>query len=291
MNGIWRTITGACALGAVSLCLPAAQAGQAPAAQQSQPAQQNDKDKTPKAGEQTPLTLDNAPAPVNAEEDAAYKALLDPAVKDPNVKIQQAQDFLAKYPQSRYKSPVLSILTNEYLQVNQVPKAVQAGEQELEVNPNDVQVLSVLSQAMARVHDPKAPDASARLEKAERYAKRAIEVTPTLPKPPQLSDELFVREKNVTLAMAHGALGLVEIRRNRFSEAIPELDQAVKVDPDQDPVNYYLLGKANEASSHFDEAAAAYNKCAAIQGQLQATCKAGADDAKKKSGTQLSAPK
>jgi len=65
----------------------------------------------------------------------------------------------------------------------------------------------------------------------------------------------------------------------------------VKVDPYPDPVNYYLLGMANKGTSHFDDAITAFNKCAAMPGQMQAVCKAQADDTKKKSSTELSAPK
>jgi hypothetical protein len=55
-------------------------------------------------------------------------------------------------------------------------------------------------------------------------------------------------------------------------------------------VNYYLLGVADKQTSHFDAAAAAFSKCAAVQSSLQATCKSSAEDAKKQGSTQLSAP-
>ena len=91
--------------------------------------------------------------------------------------------------------------------------------------------------------------------------------------------------------MAHSGLGLVYVRRGKNAEAIPELEQAVKIDPNPDPVNYYLLGMANKITSHFDDAVAAFNKCAAMNGPMQGTCKAQGEDAKKLGATQLSAPK
>jgi hypothetical protein len=48
---------------------------------------------------------------------------------------------------------------------------------------------------------------------------------------------------------------------------------------------------ANQKASHFDEAAAAFTKCAAMTSGLQAACKSGADESKKQGSTQLSAPK
>ena len=106
-----------------------------------------------------------------------------------------------------------------------------------------------------------------------------------------LTDEQFASAKNVTLAMAHSGLGLVYVRRGKYADAIPELDLSVKLDPSPDPVNYYLLGLANEKASHFADAATAFTKCAGIQGSMQATCTSKAAEAKKLGETQLSVPK
>jgi len=93
--------------------------------------------------------------------------------------------------------------------------------------------------------------------------------------------------------MAHSGLGLVYLRQGKYNDAIPELEQSLKIDPnpDPDPVNLYLLGMANVKASHFDQAAIAFNKCATLPGSLQNTCKNGAEEAKKQGATQLSAPK
>lgn len=183
-------------------------------------------------------------------------------------------------------------LVSGYFATQQVPKMLDAGEKEVALNPNDAPVLAVMGQALARTYNAKAPDAAKQLDKAEQYSKRAIEITPTLTKPENLTDEAFSNAKNDTLVMAHSGLGLVYIRRQKFSEAIPELEQSVKADshPDPDPVNYYLLGVADKQTSHFEAAAAAFSKCATVQSTLQATCKSGAEDAKKQGSTQLSAP-
>ena len=114
---------------------------------------------------------------------------------------------------------------------------------------------------------------------------------PTLVKPAELSDAEFLKAKDQTSALAYSGLGLVAFRRSKFAEGIPNFEQAVKLDPFPDPVNYYLLGIANEKTSHFDDAANAFTKCAAVPGSLQATCKSSVDEARKLATTQLSAPK
>jgi tetratricopeptide (TPR) repeat protein len=270
--------------------LAVAQGSQSGQGSQSQPpAQQTDKSKTP---EVTPLTLD-VPAPVSAEEDAAYKAFQAVNQNDSAKKIEAAEAFLLKYPESRYKSPLYGALTYAYLQTGNTQKMQEYGEKEIAIAPNDVSTLAILGQTLPRgLHgSASTPEAQQVLAKSEQYSKQALEITPTLPKPENMTDEAFTSAKNQTLAMAHSGLGLVYVRRGKNAEAIPELEQAVKIDPNPDPVNYYLLGMANKITSHFDDAITAFNKCATMTGPLQGTCKAQAEDAKKQSATQLSAPK
>jgi tetratricopeptide (TPR) repeat protein len=264
-----------------------AQSGQS--SQSQPPAQQSDKSKTPDVA---PLSLDAAP-PVSAEEDAAYKAFQTVNPNDSAAKIASGEAFLAKYSESRYKSPVYGALTYAYLQAGNTQKMQEYGEKEIAIAPNDVSTLALLGQTLPRgLHgSASTPEAVQLLAKSEQYSKQAIEITPTLPKPENLTDEAFASAKNQTLAMAHSGLGLVYVRRGKNAEAIPELEQAVKIDPNPDPVNYYLLGMANKITAHFDDAIVAFNKCATMTGPLQGTCKAQSEDAKKQSATQLSAPK
>lgn len=265
--------------------MAAAQSGQS--SQSQQPPQSTEKPKTPEA---TPLTLDAAP-PVSAEEDAAFKAYQDAPPGDWTKKIELGEAFAQKYPQSRYLPPLYSGLTIAYMQTNQIQKMLDIGDKAVALTPTDVTTFAILAQTISRVTNSSTPNFGKQLEKAESYSKKAIELAPTLSKPPNLTDEAFAAAKNQALAAAHSGLGLVYVKRGKNAEAIPELETSVKIDPNPDPVNYYLLGMANKGASHFDDAIAAFNKCAAMPSSLQATCKAQAEDAKKKSATELSAPK
>jgi len=260
----------------------------------SQPAQTpapDDKSKTA-APAPAPLTLDSTPAPVNAEEDAAIKKFRDAPAADVAAKEKLGEDFLQKYPQSRYRPEVYSWLVKGYLSTGQVDKMEAAGDKELEITPNDAQTLAIMGSTLPRAMNASTPDPEKRLAKAETYSKKALEIIPTYPKPDNVSEETFVTAKNQTMALAYSGLGIVDIRRGKFAEAIPNLEQSVKLDPNPDPVNYYLLGVANEKASHFDDAITAFTKCAAIPGGgIQATCKTSIDEAKKLGATQLSAPK
>jgi tetratricopeptide (TPR) repeat protein len=268
---------------------------QNPPAQQQQPA---DKSKQP-----APLSMDSpqaganaapaAPAPSTPEEEAAFKDFQALPPNDIDKRIPMAEQFLQKYPQSRYRPVMYQTLVSGYLAKQEVPKMLEAGEKEIALNPNDTPVLGLMGQTLARTANPKSPDAMQQLNKAEQYSRRAIEVTPTLTKPAELSDEQFNNAKSNALEMAYSGLGLVYLQKGKYSDAIPALEQSVKSDthPEPDPVNLYLLGLANEKASHFDAAVTAYTKCAAIQSTLQPNCKNGIESAKKANSTQLSAPK
>jgi tetratricopeptide (TPR) repeat protein len=291
MRKTWNIWLGVATVAGLLVCASGVAAGQGSlqgqGSQSQPPAQQSDKPKTP---EVKPVTLD-APAPVNAEEDVAYKAFQVVNPNDAAKKIETGEAFLQKYPESRYRSPVYGALTFAYVQVGNMQKMQEVGEKEIALTPNDVSTLALMGQTLPRSWKSSAPDAMQVLAKAEQYSKQAIEIAPTLPRPENMTEEAFASAKNQALAMAHSGLGLVYVRRGKHAEAIPELEQAVKIDPNPDPVNYYLLGITNKITSHFDDAVAAFNKCAAMTGPMQGTCKTQADDAKKLGATQLSAPK
>jgi tetratricopeptide (TPR) repeat protein len=238
------------------------------------------------------ISLDNPAAPpLNAEEEAAYKTIADSPASDQAKQIELGEGFLQKYPESRYRANIYSMLTMDYLRAGQVQKMEAVADKELALNPNDVQIMAIVGQALPRAMNSSTPDQAKVLAKAELYSRKAIELTPTYPKPANISEESFSAVKNQTLAMAHGGLGLVYVRRNQFKEAIPELNQSVTLDPTPDPVNFFLLGLANTKASHFDDAIAAYNKCAVETSPMQDTCKKAGEEAKKLAATQLSAPK
>jgi len=219
--------------------------------------------------------------PADQKEEAAYKDFQAVSPEKPAKKIELGETFLQKYPQSGYRGVVLSSLTSAYLQTNQVQKMQETGARAIAFNPNDVQVLAMLGQTLPRVMNASTPEPTKLLEKAEQYSKRAIETVPTLTKPAGLSDQQFTQAKNQTLAIAHSGLGLVAFRRGDYAGAVTELNESVKLDPRGDATNYYVLGVANQNSKHFTEAAAAFGKCGEFSGSLQATCKDGAEKAKK----------
>jgi tetratricopeptide (TPR) repeat protein len=268
--------------------------GQAASPQQQQPQQPasgapaTDKPAAPQAA---PLTLEPAAPPVNAEEDAALKAFREMKNDDLAKKEQAAEDFLTKYPQSRYRPEFYAWQVQYFRSKGETEKMEAAADKQLALYPNDPQTLAVVGATLPRAMNANTPDPAKRLAKAEQYCQKALELLPTIVKPEGISDQIFQNAKDQTAAMAYSGLGTVDFRRGKYADAIPNFEKAVRIDPDPDPVNYYLLGYCNQKTAHFDDAVAAYTKCAAIPSGMQATCSQGAEEAKKLAATQLSAPK
>jgi tetratricopeptide (TPR) repeat protein len=227
------------------------------------------------------LEIIKPPAPAEEKAYKAFQKFQAMSNDDLGKKIQAGEDFLKKYPSTSYSAPVYSFLTAAYIQTGAVDKGVAAGEKDLQLNPQDFRTMAVMSQGISRTVTASTPDSAARLDKADTYARNAIQGISTVAKPEGMSDANFTDLKNQTLAMAHGSRGLVEVHKNDFEAAIPELEQAVRAGPNQDPTNYYLLGVANQNSGHSDKAVAAFEKCAEVKSNLQQTCASAGEQAKK----------
>lgn len=238
----------------------------------------------------TPPPKDSGkPVKINKAEEAAYKNVLAAQAGDPAMQIQVGEDFITKFPMSKYVSGVYGMLTTAYYTTGNTDKMFAAGAKALELNPDNVDVLALLAMAIPRRVKSNTPDGPQQLQKAEVYAHHAIELIPAMTKPDTIDDATFEKAKNDKLSLAHSGLGLLDIDHQKYEDARTELTQAVQLATSPDPVDYYLLGNADAQSSYLNGAIAAYDKCSAT-GPLVSACKAREEAVKKDvaSGTKLS---
>jgi tetratricopeptide (TPR) repeat protein len=244
----------------------------------------------PTPAQNTPPPKDaGKPQKINKAEEAAYKAVLAAQAGDPATQIQVGEDFITKFPMSKYVGGVYGMLTTAYYTTGNTDKMFAAGAKALELNPDNVDVLALLAMAIPRRVKLSTPDGPQQLQKAEVYAHHAIELIPALAKPDTVDDATFEKAKNDKLALCHSGLGLLDMNHQKYEDARTELTQAVQLATSPDPVDYYLLGNADAQASYMNGAVAAYEKCAAT-GPLVTACKAREDAVKKDiaSGTKLS---
>jgi tetratricopeptide (TPR) repeat protein len=228
------------------------------------------------------------PQPSKEEVDAYNQYVADvQAATNSRQRVSLGEAFLAAYPNSMYAGAVHGQMTGDYLRVNDVDKMIASGEKALAADPNNVDVLPLMAFAIPRRNGSTAQQ----LEVAMNYAKRAINLLSTMPKPAELDDATFAQIKNDKLAQCRSGMGTAYFKTGHYDEAVNELSQAVALDSSPDPVNYYVLGLANSRGSHFTDAIAAFDKCASITSSLQANCRTLSAETKKTAANSLEAPK
>lgn len=272
---------------ALVFAVPAlAQQGQG---QQQPPPKQPGQTQTPPAGQQPPA----APAapPVNPEEQKAFDEFAKLPPSDVEGAIQKGGDFLKKYPESRYQEWVEARLTSVYLTKGDAVNVLTFGQKTLELNPDHLDVLAIMAYTMSRATNPGALDAAQKYEKAEQYAKRALQQIETMPKPESLTEEDFTKAKNEKIFLCRSGLGLSYFRRQRFADAATEFEQSTKVVPNPDPTDFFILGISYQQIKRFSDAATAFEKCSVMPSGLQPNCKQAMEEAKKQAATSLQPPK
>lgn len=209
---------------------------------------------------------------VDPKEDAAYKSFYDIAPVHTDELIRQGEAFLAQYPNSIYRELVYSRLAQAYVVKQNLSQVEEDGEKALALNPNDADVLALLGWAIPHNYDAASSNAAARLQQAEDYSRRALQVLSSLPQPPSMTPEQFAQLKDDRLSQAHSGLGLVYFRRAQFAQAVPEFQQAVRLAGSPDPVDYFLLGQSFQQLRQFNDAVTAFQECGRNPNIFQARC-------------------
>jgi tetratricopeptide (TPR) repeat protein len=228
---------------------------------------------------------------ISKAQESDYKAYYDARLGDPNHAIALGEAFLAKYPDSPYLFAVYSAQAGYYFQTSQTPKMLEVGAKALVLNPDDVDVLPLMAYAIPRQVTGKTPDGPDQMKKAAGYAHHGIDLVSTMVKPTSMDDAAFAKLRNEKLYMCHSGLGTIGIKTGQYAGAAAELNQAVALTSTPDMVDFYLLGVADEQTSHFTEAISAYTKCSANGSSMQGACKAGLTETKDKAKNNLEAPK
>jgi tetratricopeptide (TPR) repeat protein len=262
-------------------CVPSSSAqGTSPNLQPAKGQQQEQQLKQRQLGQGISDKQAQAPK-VNPLEEADYKAFYDAGAQDADKRIQLGQDFVRKYPSSRYTESVYAGMTNAYYVKQDWKNFYIDADKALAIKPDDVDVLVMVGLVIPHITTPDAPDASIKLDKAERFEKQAIVAMASLVKPAYMTDEQFALTKAEKLAEAHSGLGLVYFRRQQFDDAVKQLRQATQGAANPDPADLFVLGDSLQSLNRYAEAADAYNRCGQVPGVLQDRCKQSAESVKK----------
>lgn len=254
------------------------QSGQQPAAQQ-QTGQSSST--TAQAGKATP-----AAPKVNPEEEKAYKKFFNTPATDSQTIITEGEAFLQKFPDSHYASAVYSRLATAYQSTGDETKMMASAKKAVELNPNNVDMLSLLAYVMPRRIDPNELGAADELKEAQGYATRALQLIPTVPKPAGLTDAQFAADKNGEESLAHSGLGLVDFYLHNIPGMITELEAALKLETTPDPADQFLLGFAYVQAGRYSDAVAPLKACSSTPNPVADRCKSALSVAEKHAASQ-----
>lgn len=213
------------------------------------------------------------------KEDAAYQAFHK--ATDADKKIKLGNTFLAKYPGDRYSESVYEELAQTYYDKKDLASFYTYSDKGLSLFPDDVHLLALTGWVIPRAYSHDDPDGDKKLDKAETYAKHALQTIGTVAKPDNATDQQFADYKAGESAMAHSALGLVYFRREQYEESAKELQAATESGAKVDPTDLFIMGADHENLGQFKEAADAFNRCAQIAGDMQDRCRQYASSALK----------
>jgi hypothetical protein len=224
------------------------------------------------------MELSNMDALGDKDQVADYQAFFKE--REPAKKVQLGNRFLQKYPKSPFAERVDIGLMNAYHAQQDWKNTYRLADNALALQPDDVDVLTTVAWTIPHVYSPDDPDADQELNKAETYARHAIEVLAKMPKPPDLTEAQFAASKAKRSFQAHSALGLVYFRREDYDNSAKELEQSTKANSTPDQTDLYVLGVDLQNLNRYSEAAEVFRGCSQIAGALQDRCKQNADSAK-----------
>jgi tetratricopeptide (TPR) repeat protein len=168
--------------------------------------------------------------------------------KDPNKKITLAEAFMQKFANSDFKSEAYRHEMTAYFQLGDSAKATDAAKKVLELDPDNLDALALLSYVFPFVFDPKDPDATSKLSRADSDAKHGLEILGKLQKPDNLNDEQFARLVKPKRAVFNDAAGFVALQRKDYGAAITAFKAAADDNP-SDVYTFYRLGLAYLSSA------------------------------------------
>lgn len=169
---------------------------------------------------------------------------------DATKRLQWLDRFKEAYPESPNAAQVDFNYYLAYKMANDAAKAAEYGEKAIAGDPSNVTTLNLVADDYAT--------RMTNLDKAEEYAKKVLELTPTIAKPAGMADEQFTMYQNQQMGMARLTLGYVAFQQGsktkplRTAPAIKEFHEAVNLlegNPALQGRALFYLGYAYEASS------------------------------------------
>jgi tetratricopeptide (TPR) repeat protein len=225
----------------------------------------------PAASEEEQATLRENLIPSRSYLEYAYFQMV-PRIQDVNQRIQFLDQFPERFPESTLQGQLNLQYFAAYKVANDEPKVIEHGEKAVAANPDDVVTLNLVAEDYA--------NRGKNLEKATEYAKKVLELAPSMERPAHISEDRWEGVKSAQLGLAHESLGYIQFReglpRKRFAPAVAEFKTAIELltgDPFRQARARFRLGytyAAMPATSGLKQAESVLQELAATSSPWQA---------------------
>jgi tetratricopeptide (TPR) repeat protein len=160
-------------------------------------------------------------------------------VKDPGKRAGLLVRFTQAFPDSIYALQAIGVAATSFQQAQNTPKMLEIANGLLANDPNNLGMLLLLSDYYC--------DKADQVDKAESFARKAIKVLDTAPKPEGTTDEQWAQQKGLQKGLALSSLGQVQIEKKDNAQAVENLKAAaslLKPDDGSYARNQYRMGFA-----------------------------------------------
>jgi len=198
------------------------------------------------------------------KEQEAVMAVFNAA--DSDTRIAAVENLLTKFVDTEFKAVALQVAAMAAQEKNDFEKMVIYAERTLEADPKNFHAMLMLASGFAQRTRETDLDKEEKLNRAEKFAKDAIEILKTAPKPrPDLDEAQWQGAKKDITAQGYEALGMTAMVRKKYDDAITNFKTAIEGAATQDPATRVRLASAYNQTGKFDEALAALEPVLADQ--------------------------
>jgi hypothetical protein len=199
------------------------------------------------AGQQQPAPGATAPGEQQKKviqdpnEYNAYLAAVN--ATDPAQKAQLMESYLQTYPNSVMKEDGLELLLKTYQQLNNSAQIKASAQRLLQVNPNNLTALALLSYLDRAQAQAGGPDAATSLQEAGQLGARGLQAIQTAAKPEGYTDAQWNSMKDSFRVIYLGSVGHAALQAKDYPSAQRDLKEVVAAQP-TDVNSIYLLALA-----------------------------------------------
>jgi len=185
-----------------------------------------------------------APSQKQIKDPAEYNSYVNAVQQtSPAQKASAIEAFLQTYPNSVMKEDALVSLMGAYQQAGDAQKMVDAANRALQVNPNNVRALALLTYYYRA--STTAQNLAQNLGLVQKYAQQGEQALTNLSKPEGMSDADFTKFHNEVSAIFEGGLGFVALQKKDNPGAAKDFRTAVSEESQPTIADVYPLAQAD----------------------------------------------